>query len=78
MRGSDDFLEYGPQVEALLDLSGGVFTAEEGLIEVVDPGVQSGDIGSEFLSEGSEILSEGSHFLSERSHVLPLDAKERD
>ena len=33
-------LERGSQAEALLDLSGGVFVAEEGLIEVVDASVE--------------------------------------
>ena len=50
--------------------------AEEGLVEVVDPGVQGGDVGAEFLGEGSEILTQGSHFLAEGGQILVLETKQ--
>lgn len=46
--------------------SGGVLAAEEGLVEVVDAGVESADLSAHFLSERSDI---GAYFLAEASHV---------
>lgn len=52
----------GPRAEGSLDLSGGVFAAEEGLIEVVDAVVERGNVGAHFLAERGDI---GAHFLAE-------------
>ena len=36
---------------------GGIFVAEEGLIEVVDAGVEGGNAGAHFLSEFGQVLA---------------------
>ena len=36
---------------------GGVLVTEQCLVEGVDPGVESGDIGAHFLAEGSDVLA---------------------
>lgn len=40
-----------------------ILAAEEGLIEVVDPGVEGTDVGSHFLAESCDI---GAYFLAKR------------
>ena len=46
---------------------GGVFAAEEGLVEGVDAGVQGGDVGPHFLAEACDVSA---HFLAKSGHVL--------
>ena len=46
--------------------------AEEGVIEVVDSVVDSGDLSTHFLAECGDI---GAQILAERTQVLALDTK---
>ena len=57
---------------AWLRLGRRVFVAEEGVIEVVDSVVDSGDLSTHFLAECGDI---GAQILAERTQVLALDTK---
>ena len=66
----------GPSaVGAWLRLGGGVFVAEEGLIEGVDPGVQ----GAQFLADFGHVLASlfvaAVNVLADGGDVLALDTK---